>query len=302
MTPHLDGVSQQLDDMRRLLGTVIGQNSDILNEATRRRSFEVELSPRAPGLRRIEDLLRRALLHLGDSEIAAELGRESRPHDVYPESSTPSEESFNNDASMFAGTEGMYSGDFNPKARAPPNSFTDSIDPRRRRRFSAVPDSLLRGEITTPDFDEGFAMRDLPPQTPPAEYVIPHAQVPPQIASRRRPPRAQRYDEQPEEEYSEFSSNPEEEQDQTPVPYRQDEQYDQGLSEYGDEQGERRPTRPLPPPQPVDLPTPVRTPETYPPQGPSYPAGGMLPPPGMAGMPRPSLPRIAGVRDPISTT
>jgi hypothetical protein len=36
---------------------------------------------------------------------------------------------------------------------------------------------------------------------------------------------------------------------------------------------------------------------------PPYPAGGMPPPPpGMTEMPRPSLPRIAGVRDPISTT
>jgi hypothetical protein len=37
-------------------------------------------------------------------------------------------------------------------------------------------------------------------------------------------------------------------------------------------------------------------------QGGRPPFPGMMPPPGMMNMPRPSLPRIAGVRDPISTT
>ena len=241
----------------------------------------------------------------GDNEIAAEFGRgsqRSQAGEGYPESQSPTDEGWDQGGSFFAGTDAMYTDDFNPKTRAPPNSFTDSYDPRRRQRFSAVPESLLDGELAEPDFDEDFAMQDLPPETPPAEYVIPRARVPPNIGGRRPPPPAQQ-EQQPGDDYSEHKSErSEDDQDQRPLPFRPDEQYDQRQSQYSDEAPERGPSRPLPPPQPVDLPTPVRTPETRPTQmGPSY--GGMPPPPpGFAEMPRPSLPRIAGVRDPISTT
>jgi len=310
VTPPNDAVAQQLDDMRRLLGTVIGQNNDILNETARRRSFEVQLSPRGPGLRRIEDLLRRALLHLGDSEIAAELGRESgdpQSGEAYHASRSPTEEGLTREGSIYPGSDAMYSDEYNPKVNAPANSFTEDYAQRRRGHFSGVPQSLLEGDLPEPDLDEQFAMRDLPPQTPPAEYMIPRSQVPPHMAQMpRQPPQqtpATEAYEYPQEEYTDYGSEQGEsqEQDQAPVPYGQDQQSDRSRSEYGDEVTQRSATR-LPPPQPVDLPTPVRTPQSYPAQmGPSY--GGMPPPPpGMGEMLRPSLPRIAGVRDPISTT
>jgi len=141
-----DAIAKQFEDMRRLMATLIGQNNDILHEAEKRRSLEVELSPRGPGLRRIEDLLRRALLHLGDSEIAAELGRESIHDDQtgrYPEPRVLSEEDLDREGSMYPGSEGMYSDEFNPKSKAPANSFTDSYARRRRRPFSAVPSQNL---------------------------------------------------------------------------------------------------------------------------------------------------------------
>ncbi len=304
-----DAIAKQFEDMRRLMATLIGQNNDILHEAEKRRSLEVELSPRGPGLRRIEDLLRRALLHLGDSEIAAELGRESIHDDQtgrYPEPRVLSEEDLDREGSMYPGSEGMYSDEFNPKSKAPANSFTDSYARRRRRPFSAVPESLLEGDLPESEFDEDFAMRDLPPQTPPAEYIIPHAQVPPHIANRTLRTPQEMQDEYPED-YSDYSTERSEEdpqEQQNPVPYRPVEQSDRGPSEYGDEEGERSPVRRLPTPQPVDLPTPVRSPGAYPPQmSAPYPRGGMPPPPpGVNEMLRPSLPRIAGVRDPISTT
>lgn len=304
MTPPNDAVGQQLDDMRRLLGTVVSQNTEILNETARRRSFDVQLSPRGPSLRRIEDLLRRALLHLGDSEIAAELDKEFPYGDPYPHSRPGSQASTDQDRdredSMYPGSEGMYTDDINPRAKAPANSFTDSYARRRRGRFSAVPESLLDGDVSEPGFDEEFAMRDLPPQTPPAEYIISHTQAPASLARRPAP---QRPATASDDGYTEYGTDEQDEpqQDQTPVPYRQNQQSDQGQSQYSDEY-DRRPATQLPAPLPVDVPTPVRSPNIYSTQmGPSY-GGVPPPPPGMADMMRPSLPRIAGVRDPISTT
>lgn len=100
-------------------------------------------------------------------------------------------------------------------------------------------------------------------------------------------------------------------EDQPPIPYRQEDRYPSEDGQYSEEEGDRGPSRRLPPPQPVDLPTPVRSPSQFPHQQfsqqgqpmnmrPPFPGG--MPPPGMGEVPRPSLPRIAGVRDPISTT
>ena len=73
--PH-EALNQQFDDMRRLMGTLIGKTNDLASEVARSRSYEVDMSPRGPGMRRIEDLLRRALLRLGDSEFLDEYNLE----------------------------------------------------------------------------------------------------------------------------------------------------------------------------------------------------------------------------------
>ena len=321
MTPPPSVISQQLDDMRRLLGTVIGQNRDILDETAKRRSSDFGRSPRGSGMRRVEELLRRALRRSGDIEMADELDREREadgpPPDGYTDLETPSDE-WDREGSYFPGSETMYTEELYPKARDPPNSFTSSYDRRRRGRFSKVPESLLDGDLPTPEFDEDFAMQDLPPQTPSEEYVIPRAHVPPHIANRPRRPSTEHGSPPPSEGemYDEYTDDDgigppppddmSEERDERPLPYRPDERHDREPSEYTDDDaGQRTPHR-LPPPQPVDLPTPVGSPGYLPQTGqtmrPPYGMGGRPPPPGFTDMPRPSMPRIAGVRDPISTT
>lgn len=336
-----DAITQQLDDMRQLLGTVIGQNHDILEQAARRRSLEVEFPNQGPSFRRLEDLLRRALLKLGDSEFLEDYPPMKGPPPVHHgEPRTPTEADYDREGSMYNGTGSVFTDEIGPKHLAPPNSYASSYDERRKRPFSGVPDSLLDGSIPEGDFDEEFAMQNLPPQDPPKEQVFTRTPGPPRSLLHRKPPPAaapapaqpvpQPYvepyqsseeyvDEQPElEPEPELPPVPDEEpaeptqqyRDEVPQPYHDEQQYEQDPSIYDDEEYDRAPTRNLPPPQPVDLPTPVRTPpqQPYPPpfggsMRPPYPAGGMPPPPpGMTEMPRPSLPRIAGVRDPISTT
>ncbi|ORX41083.1 hypothetical protein BD324DRAFT_678476 [Kockovaella imperatae] len=307
VTPPPDAFAQQFDDMRHLIGTLIGKTNDLASEVARSRSIELDISDRGPGMRRIEDLLRRALLRLGDSEFLSDYDRPLEPEYRPREPATLKEEE-----SMYEGTDGIYSDDW-VKAKTPANSITESY--QRKKRWSGVPASLLDGPLGDADFDseaERIAMEYLPPDSPPDEYRIEKSTIPPNIAA-RLPRRRQDHDDEPYEESIRteplLEPSPESERDHTPIPYRPQE-YEQEPSEYSDDyEDDRQPTRPLPPPQPVDLPTPVQSESRYPQMGqppmrPPYPAGGMPPPPppGMAEMPRPSLPRIAGVRDPISTT
>ena len=198
--------------------------------------------------------------------------------------------------------------------------MTDSY--KHRKQWSEVPSSLLDGPLGEGDFDseaERIAMEDLPPDTPPAEYMIDKSTIPPHIAARlprqQQPPDEEYYEE--DEPYEESihteplpeSSPPPSKHTPPPVPYRPEEDPERGDSIYTDDELDRRPITRLPPPEPVDLPTPVGSESGYPQMAggshmrPPYPMGGMPPPPpGVGEMPRPSLPRIAGVRDPISTT
>ena len=317
--------------MRNLIGTLIGKTDDLADEVFRARSIEVELTPRGPGLRRIEDLLRRALQRLGDSEFLDDYDADHQ-EDFRPPKPPPAPPSVKGSeyGSWYKGSDGVHSADWERKARTPPNSFTDSYTARRQRRSPAIRRSLIEGSIPEEEFDseaERFAMEDLPPGTPPPEHMIGRSRVPPHIASRfpRQQPQEQEqepeeYEDEPEYEESVIteplrSPTPEQiprsPEDIRPLPYRPVTMEDE-VSDYSE--GEDLPPRPptrsqAPPPEPIDLPTPVRSGEGLPEQPtgphmrPPYPAGGMPPPPpGMGNMPRPMLPRIAGVRDPISTT
>lgn len=335
-----DAIAQQFDDMRRLLGTVIGQNNDLMQEAEKRRSYEVDLPPNNPRLRRIEDLLRRALLNLGDSDIAEEMGRTKRHEDDdddegYPfprQASSFTKASSQKEGSWYHGGDSVYSEELNPKLRAPHPSEASTLT-RNRGAFTPVPESLLHGSVGEPDFDEDWAMQNLVPETPPSDYIPPRNAVPPHLTDHLRthkqktpeatprsqhrrttpsPPPGSVYTEDlhPESE-GDDAAQEEEQGDQPPVPYRHEEDPQDDESIYTEDEYRREPARRLPTPQPVDLPTPVNSKQGFPPYPPGppqsmrppYPGGGMPPMrPGMAEMPRPSLPRIAGVRDPISTT
>lgn len=316
-----DAVAQQFEDMRRLLGTVIGQNNDIMQA---RRSYDVDLPPTGPGFRRLEDLLRRALYRLGDSDIMEEDGLDKYP-DEYEGLRAQSESA--KEGSWYRGGS-IYSSEFKTKLRGPDGSYTSEHNRRMRGKASPVPSELLDPYIDSPEFDEDYAMQNLPPETPPSDYVAPKMSLPPHLANHLR---NQRHHEEPipipyrpasvqtEEMYPSEPPLPETPRDQTPVPYHPPlEPEEDSMSQYTDGQQDRAQGRPMPPPQPVDLPTPVGSKENlnlgnfgqgqsfrpgYPgQQGMGMGMGGLPHPPGMTEMPRPSLPRIAGVRDPISTT
>ena len=290
-------VTPPLGDMRHLLGTIVAQNEDILQATMQHRSFDVDISPQALGTRRIEDLLRRALRHLGDTELADE-----------PYYADQSEQSLNGrtqrdgTGSGFAGTASIFSDELNPKVRAPVNSFASSYDLRRHGDRAKVPSSH---GMAGSEFDSEFAMADFPPDTPPEEYIAGPVEMPPHL----RRTAARQSSEYAPSEVTVPATEETIQEDRPPVPYRPDEEYASEPSEAADEEYDRGPSRPLPPPQPVHLPTPVGSERGMPQREPGH---GMHPPfmgslhpmqpPGMMDGPRPSIPRIAGVRDPISTT
>lgn len=313
-----DAVAQQLDDMRRLLGTVIGQNNDILQN---RRSYEVDLPPANPGLKRLEDLLRRALYRLGDSDMMDEDGLFKDPSQKEDEMTTSGKE-----GSWYEGGGSIYSGEFRPKYEVPNGSLSNEAHRRLLGGPSPIPSELLDPYAESPDFDAEFAITQLPPATPPSDFVAPRTTLPPQLADHLRnnrqhpqhPMQATVESVYTEDAYSEDdheTSPPSEVLAPIPIRPRPAEDDDDATTSYGEDEIARGPARQLPPPAPVDLPTPVGSRENVhmhgsgPGPGPSirpgYPANqyaGLPPPPGMGQMPRPSMPRIAGQRDPISTT
>jgi len=319
VTPPLmqDAVAQQLDDMRRLIGTVIGQNNDILQN---RRSFDVDLPPTNPALRRLEDLLRRALHRLGDSDIMEEDGINKYPD--HPDDRRSA--SGKGEGSWYEGGDSIYSSEFKSKYMGPEGSLSQEAHHELFGGPSPVPSELLDPYAASPDFDENFAMHNLPPETPPSDFAAPRTTLPPHLANHlrgQRPPPVHMSSKSEsmytEDAYPEEQTPSETPEDQRPIPVHPPQHDDDDMTtSYGEEEETPRgPVRQLPPPVPVDLPTPVQSQENIqmhglPGQGPAvqpgYPGAsgfaGLPPPPGVQGMARPSMPRIAGVRDPISTT
>lgn len=306
--------------MQLLLGQLVGQNRDLMDEVARRRSYEVETPAMTGPQKRLEDMMRQILRKLGGAQEYDEYLPESAGSTPPP---SPPPTMYTKDGSMYRGNGSVYSDD--GKVRAPAPSFTSSYD--RKKRFSGVPDSLLNGSVGGGEFDH-YTMDDLPPDDPPREHVIPHVQVPPHLARQRRqqqseaptpmiipaaiPEEPEYYEEsipegqiQARPNQQAYAETEPESPTPPPVPYKQNDT----PSEYSDDYNRGQINR-GPPPQAVDLPTPVNSLRNLPTNGQGYMPGmpmgmqggrppypGMMPP-----MPRPSLPRIAGVRDPISTT
>jgi len=319
ITPPImqDAVAQQLADMRNLIGTVIGQNHDILQN---RRSIDIDLPSTNPALRRLEDLLRRALYRLGDSDIMEE--------DDIPKYSDHQSElrsrSGKEEGSWYEGGDSIYSSEFKAKYLGPEGSLSHEAQHELYGGPSPVPSELLDPYAASPDFDEEFAMHNLPPETPPSDFAAPRTTLPAHLADHlrghHRPQQTARVSSKSEtvytEEVYEEGPTPETPADQRPIPIRPPSHDDDDMTtSYGDEDPPRDPARRLPPPAPVDLPTPVQSQENIQMHGQSGPGpsmqqgypgasgfAGLPPPPGVQGMARPSMPRIAGVRDPISTT
>jgi hypothetical protein len=367
-----DAVAQQFDDMRQLLGTLIGRTDDILHETAKRQAFEIEMSPKGPSLGRIEDLLRRLLFRAGDTELTGEYEKGAngyipplrRFEDGMDEPETPSEE-WEPEASMYRGGDSVSTAGPG-RRRAPPPSHTSSFI-RAQDRNSLTSDSHNTDRTETPGFDDEFAIKNLPPDIPPRGHIEIRSQAPPNIVKRKGGPQQQsvqpgqeyyipgparteeyapesEYGEQYQDQYQEPSEGswdggeePEKQQDQgqlmeddhplpptpsdihpipIPAPGSQSPYKRQPSLYSADDGGHRLPVRTPPTPQPIGLPSPVNS-EDQRRGGYGYPSGqpgmrpgvsggpgmpGMPMPPGMMDMPRMSMPRIAGVRDPISTT
>lgn len=353
-------INQQFDDLRNLLGTLIGRQEDLLGrqdmlarELERKRSFDVQLPDRGPGLARLEDLLERVLNRVGDSNFDDEYRPTVQNNKDYLAShfATPKTEG-TIEGSMYGGGESVYSSEFDGRGRrAPVNSMSSGCKRRRLGPSERAPESLIESEIPSPDFDDDFALSGLPPDTPPQEFISRQPQGRPKLFTKslrqhsqpvpQHVPQHSTAQEYHGPEYNEEEYEPDAEQpvteyepsvqpDPEPTPYpaeettvqqspihpsvslRTEKDYHDDYRPYQDETYTRGPARQAPPPQQLNLPTPVNSSRNMPPYharpGPSmrppFPPGFSmpLPGPGMTDMPRPNLPRIAGVRDPISTT
>lgn len=353
-------INQQFDDLRNLLGALIGRQEDLLGrqdmlgrELERKRSFDVQLPDRGPGLARLGDLLERVLNRVGDNDFPDEYRPTFEKKKDYLAShfATPKTEG-TIEGSMYGGGESVYSSEFDGRGRrAPVNSMSSGYKRRRLGPSEGAPESRIESEIPSPDFDDDFALSALPPDIPPQEFISRQPQKRPKLFTkslRQHPqpvpqhvPQHSTAQEYHRPEYNEEEYEPEAEQpiteyepsvqpdpeptpypaeettvQQSPiqpsVPFRTGKDYQDVYRPYQDGTYTRRPARQAPPPQQLNLPTPansLRNMPPYharpgPPMRPPFPPGfGMpLPGPGMTDMPRPNLPRIAGVRDPISTT
>lgn len=302
-----DAVAQQLDDMRRLLGNLIGQQNDMLQHR----------QAGSPGQRRMEDMLRRVLYRLGDDVPELE---ESGGDGHDEENASPAKV-----GSWYKGNDGSIFSDDIKRMYEGPNGSVASSERRRLHGGppSPIPSELLDPYAESPDFDDKLAINNLPLSRPPSDYILPPNVIPPQMAKHlryhqdqpQRPMQARVESVYTEDAYSEDQKSPSSEI-QPPIPMKlpPPDNDDEHSSSYDESEIARHPARPLPPPKPLDLPTPVGSRENLNMHGsgpgpsirPGYPGmnqfGNLPPPPGVAQMPRPSMPRIAGQRDPISTT
>lgn len=344
-----DSVQRQFDDMRNLIGTLIGRTEDLAQKVAAPRAVDERMG-------RLEAMLSRALSHLDDSLVDDMDFSRRRPKSEHKASSVhskaPTAKSTQDGSYLSRGIDGAYPDESIQKAPAPPNSIYDHDS----QTWSPIPDSLLEPIRRGPDFDPEFELANLPPNTPPELYESKPIAVPDFIRNRARAqgpapaqtpaqPRQEDVYSQGEYQQTEYEptpvqtpaplpppkspsleSTPREEpmqdlRDQRPDIMPQDQGIpDDQQTQWSMDDVAHDPSRRLPPPQPVDLPTPVRSPgqlasgpQMPQPYGPSVPPGGgpgMMPgmgmppmmPPGAGQMPRPTMPRIAGVRDPISTT
>lgn len=353
-------INQQFDDLRNLLGTLIGRQEDLLGrqdmlaqELERKRSFDVQPPDRGAGLAHLVDLLERVLNRVGDSDFANEYRPTFENNKDYLAShfATPKTEG-TVESSMNGGGESVYSSEFDGRGRrAPMNSMSSGYKRRRLGPSEGAPESLIESEIPSPDFDDVFALSGLPPDTPPQEFISRQPQGRPKLFTKSSPQHPQpvpqhvpqhstaqeyhepeyngeEYDAEAEQIVTEYEPSVQPDPEPTPYPAEEttvqqspiqppvpsctekDRQDD--YRPYHDKTYTRAPARQVPPPQQLNLPTPVNSSRNMPPyhargepsMRPPFPPGfGMpLPGPGMTDMPKPNLQRIAGVRDPISTT
>ncbi|KAL1409582.1 hypothetical protein Q8F55_003573 [Vanrija albida] len=280
-----ESFNQRVEDMGTLLGMVMGQQKDILEEL----AFRRELDTQEPS--RIEHMFGEILRHIETMGYPKPLAPLPRKR---PASSTAWS---NAEGNFYPGSRSVYSDQFG--APVPPNTAHSGTS-----LLSRIPESLLEDGTPEYEFDDEHEIDNLPPASPPRERQQYRAPAPDAVTRQRYA--LPEYDGEVEDETAEETNElpapapaP-----QRPVPYRQP-QADREVEEdavYEDEPPERRQPRPRPPPpEPVELPTPVnserrklRDADAAP--GPAGPQSRFGRPP------RGSMPRFGRPRSPLSTT
>lgn len=242
-------ITQRLDDMSSLLGTVLGQQRDILDELDRRQQSMEELdSSRQLSLPRIQDLLYRILDRVSDgpSEYAP-----SEPMSYLPRKrpATYSDIDDRGEGPFYPGTDSVYSDEGGRRAPAPANTTVSGMSVSGR-----ATESLLGGDVGAPEFDEELEMLGLPPDSPPREPFIPRAPLP--SFMHQPPPGLIRQEPLLQDYSSENGDDPVQDtramNEEPSLPSTEDQA---SLTNSADVP--LRAPRKAPPPRQVDLPTPV---------------------------------------------
>lgn len=159
-------ISNRLDDMSTLLGTVLGQQKDILDELGRRQQPVVEAgSSRHVTLPHIQDLLHRILDRVGEAEYEYIPGK---PQPYAPRKRSAAASDIDEEGPFYPGGGSVYSEEGH-RVLVPPNTEASRASTVR------ATESLLNGDLPGPDFDEEMEMMHLPPDSPPHEQYIPRA-------------------------------------------------------------------------------------------------------------------------------
>jgi len=298
---------------------ILGRSEIILDEQQKMRELLEDKIPwqkdhmagRVPTLHRIEDLLLRLLVRSGDSEILDEAGYRKNipPSADGPNQSASAHSRFSTDetdTSVFSSEDGL-------RAPPPPGSLATSFRPSHGDRASRISSSLL---VTTPridgELDENREMQNLPDGSPPPRRER-NRPMPPDLPYLRKPyvvPESIHSEDQEdgEERYATGSR-----QDATsptesipprtgpasrPIPVAGRPGHDLPRTPESSSPTLPRPRthRPGPVPEPLNIPSPVM------PGRPSNMAPSSFRPSASMSMPMPRPSRLAGTREPMTTT
>ncbi|WOO79595.1 uncharacterized protein LOC62_02G003121 [Vanrija pseudolonga] len=290
-----ESFNQRMEDMGHLLGLVMGQQKDIIEELAYRRELDAE------GPARMEAMFAQILHQLEANAY------HQKPLAPLPRKRPASSESWSEvEGDFYPGSQSVYSGDFGQRTPAPPNTLHSATS-----LLSRIPESLLEDDTLEPEFDEEYEVGNLPPASPAHEQKQYRTEVPEAVVRQRNQQleyESEVEDEEAAEDVERVLADPAPAPatpPQRPIPYRQPQADERPEEEtvYRDEQPERRrPTTRAPPPEPVELPTPVNS-EYRKLRDAALDAPGPAGPQSRFGRPpRGSMHRFGRPRSPLSTT
>lgn len=262
-------------------------------------------STKGPSLERLEDLLLRLLARTEDSDSLT--GFSEQDYNPSQRARKPSSPSIRSRATFdTAHPDSMYSDEQGARAPAPAPSIDSEYARRQRARMSGVPEPLLEiSSHLTEELDEEWELQNLPPQSPDVDLDPRPRARPPIMLNRKNPERYASSVSEAESLFPRLQHDADDEGSseaetlrpvQRPIiiPRPQTpESSSETTTTSTTPSPRRRHFRPGPVPQPVRLPSPVPL-EGYP---------SVVPPPSFRpGFPYPRPSRLAGAREPMTTT